>query len=72
MILVRTDDAAFVPLVEERDLLSHLAWSASSRLVSDVWVAGRQLVRDGECLSVDEERARHEVQARATRLARAA
>ena len=70
MILVRTDDAAFVPLVEERDLLSHLAWSASSRLVSDVWVAGRQVLRDGECLSVDEERARHEIQTRATRLAR--
>jgi 5-methylthioadenosine/S-adenosylhomocysteine deaminase len=70
MILVRTDDAAFVPLVEERDLLSHLAWSASSRLVGDVWVAGRQVVRDGECLTVDEERARREVQARATRLAR--
>ena len=69
MTLVRSDDPAFVPLLEERDLLSHLAWSASSRLVSDVWVAGRQVVRDGECLTVDEERARREVQERATRLA---
>jgi 5-methylthioadenosine/S-adenosylhomocysteine deaminase len=69
MILVRDDDPAFVPQVAERDLLSHLVWSASSRLVRDVWVAGRQVVRDGECLTVDEDRARREVQARATRLA---
>jgi 5-methylthioadenosine/S-adenosylhomocysteine deaminase len=72
MILVRTDDAAFVPVVEERDLLSHLAWSASSRLVSAVWVSGRQVVRDGACVTVDEERARREVQTRAMRLASAA
>jgi hypothetical protein len=37
--------------------------------VRDVWVAGRQLLRDGECLTVDVERARHEVQERALRLA---
>jgi hypothetical protein len=38
--------------------------------VTDVWVAGRQIVRGGECLTVDEERARREVQERAVRLAR--
>jgi len=69
LILLRADDPAFVPQVEDDDLLSHLVWSASSRLVGDVWVAGRQVVRDGECLTVDEERARREVQERATRLA---
>jgi 5-methylthioadenosine/S-adenosylhomocysteine deaminase len=68
LILLRLDDPAFVPLVEERDLVSHLVWSASSRLVEDVWVAGRQVVRGGECLTVDLERARLEVQARAERL----
>lgn len=68
---VRTNDAAFVPLVEERDIVSHLVWSASSRLVSDVWVAGRRVVEDGACTTVDEERLRAEVQARALRLARA-
>jgi 5-methylthioadenosine/S-adenosylhomocysteine deaminase len=71
MVLVRLDDPAFVPLVEERDLVSHLVWAASSRLVTDVWVAGRRLVENGACLTVDEERARREVQARAARLARA-
>ena len=71
MVHVRTDDAAFVPRVEERDVVSHLVWAASSRLVSDVWVGGRQVVADGRCTTVDEERARHEVQQRAERLARA-
>ncbi len=70
LIRLRTDDPAFVPLVEERDLVSHLVWSASSRLVADVWVAGRQVVADGRCLTVDEERARAEVQERAVKLAR--
>jgi 5-methylthioadenosine/S-adenosylhomocysteine deaminase len=70
LILLRLDDPSFVPLVEDRDLVSHLVWSAPGRLVTDVWVAGQQVVRDGECLTVDEERARREVQERAVRLAR--
>ncbi len=69
LIRIRTDDPAFVPLVDDRDLLSHLVWSASSRLVADVWVGGRQVVADGRCLTVDEERARREVQDRAASLA---
>jgi 5-methylthioadenosine/S-adenosylhomocysteine deaminase len=72
VVFVRTDDPAFVPLVDERDLVSHLVWSASSRLVHDVWVAGRQVVAGGECLTVDFERAAYEVGERARRLARLA
>ena len=67
---VRTDDAAFVPRVAERDLVSHLVWAGTSRHVADVWVAGEQVVADGACTTVDEERARAEVQERAVRLAR--
>jgi len=67
---VRTDDAAFVPRVEERDLVSHLVWAGTSRHVADVWVAGVQVVEDGRCTTVDVERARAEVQERATRVAR--
>ena len=70
MVLVSLDAAAFAPRVEERDLVSHLVWAASSRLVTDVWVAGRQVVAAGRCTTVDEERARREVEARAARLAR--
>jgi 5-methylthioadenosine/S-adenosylhomocysteine deaminase len=69
LVRVRYDDPVFVPVLEDRDLVSHLVWSSSSRLVTDVWVAGRQVVRDGVCVSVDLERASREVQARAQRLA---
>jgi 5-methylthioadenosine/S-adenosylhomocysteine deaminase len=69
MVHVRTDDPAFVPRLAKTDVVSHLAWSASARLVSDVWVGGRQVVEAGRCTTVDEERARREVQQRAERLA---
>ena len=71
MVLVQIDAPEFVPLVEDRDLVSHLVWAASRRLVTDVWVGGRRVVEDGACVTVDEERARREVQERAMRLARA-
>jgi 5-methylthioadenosine/S-adenosylhomocysteine deaminase len=69
VVRLRLDDPVFVPTLEDRDLVSHLVWSSSSRLVSDVWVAGRRVVEDGRCVSVDVERAAREVQARAARLA---
>lgn len=40
---------------------SHLAYSASGKDVSDVYVHGRQLVKNGECLTIDEERVLDEV-----------
>jgi 5-methylthioadenosine/S-adenosylhomocysteine deaminase len=72
MIAVRTDDPAFVPLLDDDQLIEHLVWSASSRLITDVWVAGLPVVVAGECVTVDGERARHEVQSRAERLMTAA
>jgi multidrug resistance efflux pump len=45
---------------------------AASRLVTDVWVAGTQVVEHGQCLTVDVERARHEVEQRARRMKAAA
>jgi 5-methylthioadenosine/S-adenosylhomocysteine deaminase len=71
MVLLDLADSAFVPEVEAGDLISHLVWSASSRLITDVWVAGRRVVEERRCRTVDEERARAEVQQRARRLARA-
>ena len=38
------------------DAASQVAFSASRRQVSDVWVAGRALVCEGELLTVDEDR----------------
>jgi 5-methylthioadenosine/S-adenosylhomocysteine deaminase len=71
MVLLRLDDVVFTPQVDDRDLVSHLVWAASSRLVESVWVAGEQVVAHGEPLRVDVERARREVQERAVRLATA-
>lgn len=68
IVRLRLDDPALVPLLDERGLVSHLVWSASSRLVTDVWVAGRPVVSEGACVTVDVERARREVQERAARL----
>ncbi len=64
-------DSRFVPLVEPGDLLAHLVWSASSQLVRDVWVGGRQVVAAGSSLTIDAPGARAEVQRRAERLAAA-
>ena len=72
MMAVRMDDPAFVPLLEDVQVIDHLVWSASSRLVTDVWVAGEPVVAAGRCLTVDLERSRHEVEARARRLRREA
>ena len=68
MIAVRLDSPAFVPLLDDVQMLDHLVWSASSRLVTTVWVGGNQVVEDGRCLTVDVERASAEVDARARRL----
>lgn len=63
------EDAAFVPAVSTEDVLAHLVWAASSRHVTDVWVGGRQVVRDRSCTTLDEAHLRREVSARARRLA---
>ncbi len=72
MIAVSLDDPAFVPLLDDAMLVEHLVWSASSRLVTDVWVAGRQVVARRECRTVDVAEARVEVERRARRLSRVA
>lgn len=66
---VDTDDIAFIPVEQASDLLTHLVWSASSQHVRDTWVAGRQVVAEGVCMTVDEPALRAEVRARAASLA---
>ena len=68
MVAVSLDDPAFVPLLDDAMLLEHLVWSASSRLVTDVWVGGVPVVVDREHRTVDVDRARDEVGRRAARL----
>ncbi|MEO5973580.1 MAG: amidohydrolase [Ilumatobacteraceae bacterium] len=45
----------FVPVLRGQDfnVPAHLVFTASSHDVTDVWVQGRQLVEDGEVISVD-------------------
>ncbi len=68
MIAVSLDDPVFVPLLDDEQLIEHLVWSGSSRLVTDVWVEGRRVVEAGYCLTVDLDEARAEVERRARRL----
>jgi 5-methylthioadenosine/S-adenosylhomocysteine deaminase len=55
LVHVDMDDPAFVggPAVPDRQLLANLVWAAGSRKVRDVWVAGEQVVADGEPVRVD-------------------
>ena len=69
MIRVDLNQNTFVPVTSPDELIAHLAWSGSNRLVTDVWVAGEQVVVDGKVQTVDTERARAQVQERARRLA---
>ncbi len=71
MVLMDMEDPAFVPLLDDAQLMDHLVWSSQSRLVTDVWVGGRQVVEHGRCLTVDAVEARCQVQTRARRLASA-
>lgn len=70
VIRIDLDQPAFTPGLEE-DLIAHLVWAGSSRYVTDVWVAGEQVVHKGQCTTVDEDEARRQVQQRGRRLARA-
>ena len=69
LVHVDTRDLVFEPVGEPADLLAHLVWSGGGRYVRDVWVAGRQVVRDGASTTVDIGELRRDVAARAARLA---
>lgn len=49
-------------LLPHSDLLSHAVYSASAKDVAHVWVDGKQVVKNGECLTLDEERIRRNAQ----------
>jgi 5-methylthioadenosine/S-adenosylhomocysteine deaminase len=69
VIRLDLDDPGFVPVLDDGDLAAHAVWSASRSAIRDVWVGGRQVVRDGECLTVDVTEAGRRVRAAAARLA---
>lgn len=49
-------------LLPHSDLLSHAVYSASARDVEHVWVDGKQVVKHGACLTLDEEAIRRKAQ----------
>jgi 5-methylthioadenosine/S-adenosylhomocysteine deaminase len=69
LVHVDTGDLGFEPVGDATDWLTHLVWSGVSRLVTDVWVGGRQVVAAGAVTTVDAGALRTEVASRAARLA---
>lgn len=59
MIALNTDQAHFLP---RTDFVSHAIYSASAKDVEHVWVDGKQVVKNGVSLTLDEERIRREAQ----------
>jgi 5-methylthioadenosine/S-adenosylhomocysteine deaminase len=69
LVHVDTRNLVFEPVGDVSDVLAHLVWSGAGRHVRDVWVGGRQVVRDFASTTVDPEALRREVAIRAARLA---
>jgi 5-methylthioadenosine/S-adenosylhomocysteine deaminase len=69
LVHVDTRDLVFEPVGDPADLLAHLVWSGAGRHVRDVWVGGRQVVRDATSTTVDTDALRRDVAERAARLA---
>ncbi|MDF2835258.1 MAG: amidohydrolase [Paenibacillus sp.] len=65
MIAIDIDQPQFFPLT---DIVSHLVYAGNGRDVRHVWVNGRQVVANGVCTMLDEEKIRREAQASFERL----
>ncbi|WP_195570889.1 amidohydrolase [Paenibacillus sp. 1001270B_150601_E10] len=47
-------------LLPHTDLVSHMVYAATGRDVAHVFVDGKQVVKDGHCITMDEERVRYD------------
>jgi 5-methylthioadenosine/S-adenosylhomocysteine deaminase len=68
LVHVDTRNLVFEPVGDPADVLAHLVWSGAGRHVRDVWVGGRQVVRDFTSTTVDAEALRLDVAAPDRRL----
>lgn len=68
IIRIDLDQPAFAPGLPQ-DLLAHLVFAGSPRFVTDVWVAGNQVVANGECTTIDVPKALAEAKQRGHRIA---
>jgi 5-methylthioadenosine/S-adenosylhomocysteine deaminase len=57
-----TSGPQFLP--RSTDPVLELVWATDGRSVSDVVVAGRQVIRDGRCITVDVDALRAEARSR--------
>ncbi|MFC4777605.1 amidohydrolase [Paenibacillus sp. GCM10023252] len=64
-IAIDTEKPHYYP---KTDIISHLVYSGSGQDVKHVWVDGKQLVKNGQCTTLDEEKIRYEAQASFERL----
>jgi phosphate/sulfate permease len=67
--MVLIDVEPLVPVIEERDFVTHLVYSGAPGLLKGVWVGGRRVVDETGCLTVDLDAARAAVTERALSLA---
>ncbi|OXM88028.1 amidohydrolase [Paenibacillus rigui] len=58
-IALDIDQPHFFP---KTNYISHVVYSASAKDVTDVWVEGKQIVKNSECLTLDEEKVLYEAQ----------
>jgi 5-methylthioadenosine/S-adenosylhomocysteine deaminase len=58
-IALDIDQPHFFP---KSNFISHVIYSASAKDVKDVWIDGRRIVKDGSCLTLDEEKILFEAQ----------
>lgn len=70
MVHIGTDGPAFATGLDVPDgqLLANLVWAAGSRSVRDVWVAGEQVVADGEPVRADRAKIQSQAHESAARL----
>lgn len=67
-IRIDIDGPLFAPATDDHELLTHLVFNNSARHVTDVWVDGEAVVRDGRCAHVDLEQLSHDLGRRARRI----
>jgi 5-methylthioadenosine/S-adenosylhomocysteine deaminase len=53
VVHIGLDESTFVDPDDDAQLVSNLVWAGGSKLVRDVWVAGEQVLADGEPTRVD-------------------
>lgn len=70
VLTVRLDDTTMVPILTPHTYVGHLVYASSRDLVDSVWVNGRCVVKDGEVLTVDMERALRDAQMAADAVSR--